>query len=132
MSCASIQETIELIEAGVLFAPPSFVQSSIEELEEICNGCGAANAKFDFVPDTMWGLCVCSCCHIHDKGYDEGETLEDKQESDRIMLNNNLRLIERVTGWKKILKPLMRRRALKYYEMVTTFGGPAFWEGKNV
>lgn len=22
------------------------------------NGCGAGNAKFDFVPDTMWGLRV--------------------------------------------------------------------------
>ncbi len=129
--CSSIDETLDLVAAKILFAPYGFLGTSNIELEEMCNGCGAANAKFDFVPDTIYGLCIGAVCNIHDFMFNKGETLEDMQEANRVMLNNLLRLIERVAGWKKYLKPLMRRRALKMYEAVNAFGGPAFWEGKN-
>jgi len=74
---------------------------------------------------------ISDCCHPHDFDYHVGRTIEDKQESDRRLLNNLLRKINRVTGWRKKIKPLMRRRALKYYEAVNAFGGPAFWSGKS-
>ena len=60
--------------------------------------------------------------------YHVGQTVDDKQEADRVFLNNMLRLIEDASGW---LKCLRRRRALKYYEAVVVFGGPAYWAGKN-
>lgn len=129
--CANIDETLELVAYGILFAPHGFLGTSSIELERVCNGCGAANAKFDFVPDTIYGHCISSVCHIHDYMYYKGKTLKAKEEADRVMLNNLLRLINRITGWKAILKMPMRRRALKMYEAVNALGGPAFWDGKQ-
>jgi len=129
--CSSIDETLDLVAAGILFAPDGFLGTSSIELERICNGCGAANAKFDFVPDTIYRHCIGSVCDVHDFMYSKGKTIKAKEEADRVMLNNSLRLIERVAGWKKYLKPLMRRRALKMYEAVNAYGGPAFWDGKD-
>ena len=64
--------------------------------------------------------------------YYVGETIEDKAEADRVFLNNMLRLVEADNTWfGRVLKMLRRRRALEYYEGVTAFGGPAYWEGKN-
>lgn len=112
-----------------LFSPPGYKTASVEELAEICNGCGAADSKFDFVPDTIWGLKITEVCNIHDYMYHYGRSLEDKEEADRVMLNNSLRLIEAQSN--RFMKPLRRRRALKYYEAVTSFGAPAFWQGKE-
>lgn len=131
MSCSTVLDSVTFVLYGWLYAPKEFTEASSHELEKICNGCGAANTKFDFVPNTMYGLCVCSVCYIHDFMYWKGKTIDDKEEADRIMLNNFLRLIERENGWRRFFKPAMRRRALKYYEAVNAFGGPAFWEGKN-
>lgn len=115
-----------------LFAPDSFKSASTVERDKICNGCGAANSKFDFVPDSIYGLKICSACDIHDWMYHFGETIEDKEQADRVFLNNLLRLIEAQTGTlNRLLKPLRRRRALKYYEAVVAFGGPAFWSKGN-
>ncbi|MBU0665364.1 MAG: hypothetical protein KJ990_12585 [Proteobacteria bacterium] len=111
-----------------LFAPELYWSLTPEIRTEICNGCGLALAKFDFVPNHIYGLCISDACNIHDYMYHVGETLADKEEADRVFLNNMLRLIEAGTGWLKIFR---RRRALKYYEAVTAFGGPAFWSGKN-
>ena len=110
-----------------LYKPPSYVRANQAKRNRVCNGCGSANAKFDFVPDTIWWLDIQEVCHIHDWMYHYGKTIEDKKEADRVMLNNMLRLIE---AGNKYLKPFRRRRALKYYEMVVAFGGPAFWSGK--
>ena len=125
----SIERTIELVEAGDLIAHPLFLQAPFSELLEICNGCGAAGAKFDFVPDTIWGLWVGPTCNLHDFDYHMGRTDQDKAEADIRMLANNLRTIEACSTW--ILKPPRRMRALNYYQAVTDFGGPAFWSGKE-
>lgn len=111
-----------------LYAPELYWSLAPETKKEICNGCGSAHAKFDFVPMYIYFLCITDACNIHDYMYHVGETLADKEEADRVFLNNMLRLIEAGTGWLKIFR---RRRALKYYEAVTAFGGPAFWSGKN-
>lgn len=95
----------------------------------ICNGCGSAKAKFDFVPDTIWRLPIQDACNPHDWDYHHGKTEEDKIEADLRFLRNLMRIIdEKSVG---ILKPFRRRRALKYYEMVDCLGGPAFWSGKT-
>ncbi len=62
--------------------------------------------------------------------YTVGGSLADKDEADRVFLNNLLRLIEAVDSvW--LLRKLRRARARTYYEAVHIFGGPAFWAGKN-
>lgn len=112
----------------VLFCPLSYQRASKMQKEAVCNGCGAANAKFDFVPDTIYGLSINDACNIHDWMYHVGRTIEDKQEADRVFLNNMLRIIEHKGGWLKILR---RMRAIKYYGAVADMGGPAFWDGKE-
>lgn len=115
-----------------LYEPLSFTQAPANKKNFVCNGCGSANAKFDFVPDTIWGLKIRPACDRHDWMYFEGRTIADKEQADRVFLNNMLRLIEFEKGFLgRLLKPLRRRRALKYYEAVVAFGGPAFWSGKQ-
>lgn len=130
-SLLKLQITKDLVRSGVLHAPASFMNSPMHVLAEVCNGCGAANAKFDFVPDRIYGTDISAACQIHDFMYDVGTTIEDKEEADRVFLNNILRLIER--DKHKWYKPtwLQRRRAQKYYWAVSQYGGPAFWAGKN-
>jgi len=124
----SLIETLELIENGKLDADPEFCRDNFAELLKICNGCGAAGAKFDFVPDTIWGLSVTPVCNIHDFDYQKGKTIEDKQVADRRMNNNNLRIIGQNSN--SFMKILRVKRALKYYLAVDLKGGPAFWAGK--
>lgn len=112
-----------------LYKPHSYVKASCAQRKKICNGCGATNAKFDFVPDSIYGLKITQACNIHDWMYHEGKTIADKAEADRVFLNNLLRLIE--AGSRRLLKPFRRRRALKYYEAVIAYGGPAYWSNKN-
>src|SRR3990172_1941758 len=114
-----------------LSCPESYLLASEAERREVCNGCGFAGAKFDFIPDTIWGMPICPACDIHDWQYHEGNTNEDKAVADRTFMNNLLRLIEQQDAWiGRLLKPLRRRRTLKYYEAVVVFGGPAFWRGR--
>lgn len=129
-----LDTTQEMARSGFLDSAPRFKTAERTEINRICNGCGAAGAKFDFVPDTIYGLYVGHACHIHDWDYEFGFTHEDKEEADRRMRNNLLRIIERAARdkWQyRLLKPLMRRRAQTYYDMVCMFGGPAFWASKN-
>ena len=125
----AVVETLDLIKRGVLDASPICTQIEVAELMAIMNGCGAAGAKFDFVPDTIYGLWVGPVCNIHDVDYHFETTIEDKMMTDRRMLNNNLRLIELRSN--RIMKHPRRRRALTYWSAVNDFGGPAFWAGKN-
>ena len=111
-----------------LFAPESYRKATADLVNEIVNGCGAGNARFDFVPDTILGLSISECCNVHDWMYSFGSNLEDKKQADRVMLNNCLRVIEKKGGW---LKSWRRIRAREYYLAVKSFGGPAYWEGKE-
>lgn len=112
-----------------LYAPPEYWNLSEEARREISNGCGPKRFGF-LVPDTMYGLDVSDACDIHDYMYHVGTTLADKEEGDRVMLNNVLRIIEAKTRLRPLLW-LRRRRAYKYYRAVKHFGPPAFWAGKN-
>ena len=112
-----------------LFQPKEYKYSTYEERKGICNGCGAGNAKFDFVPDTVYGLSITKACNIHDWMYHFAEgSHEVKKQCDRIFLFNMLRIVNDKGGW--LMKP-RRWRVHNYYRAVKKFGGPAFWEGKN-
>jgi len=113
-----------------LYAPESFWRASARVRGVVSNGCGTSGWKGELVPETMYGLDVSLACDIHDWMYHEGETQEDKDQADRVFLNNLLRIIQHAAGpW--LLRTLRRRRARTYYQAVHHFGGPAFWAEKN-
>lgn len=120
----------ELARTGVLFAPASFLNATLNQLLDVCNGCGVDNSWFR-PPERIYGTLIVYACHIHDWMYQFGVTNEDKEEADRVMRNNMNRLISRDSH--KWYKPtyLQRQRAKKYYIAVKMFGGEAFWAGKN-
>ena len=124
-----INHTKALIRRGIIDASDTFVSTAPTILAETCNGCGAAGAKFDFVPDTIWGLCICDVCFVHDWDYHEGTTQEHKDRADDRFLMNGINFIEAHSNW--FTKIMRRRRMLKYYEAVSEFGDDAFWEGKT-
>ena len=115
---------------ALLFAPAAYVAAPADVRRLVVNGCGTGGWKGALVPDTIYGLDVAPACNIHDWMYQAGSGIADKDEADRTLLNNLLRLIDAAGGpwW---LRRLRRRRALVYYEAVRLFGGPAFWSGKN-
>jgi len=108
-------------------------------------GCGSDKSRFDYVPDTIYGLSIKGACCPHDDRYERGGTELDKQSADREFLANMLMLIEERANrntdtkgmkwygkWfaksKDFSYPtlLARRRALKYYEAVVSFGDSSF------
>lgn len=106
-----------------LYEPKDYIK------DNDCNGCGTGwSAKI--IPNTIYFLSIKAVCCVHDYMYEVGKNIKDKEEADRVFLNNLLRVIEAKKAW---YYPhfLARRRALKYYEAVKNFGGSAFWSGKN-
>lgn len=111
-----------------LFAPPAYWRLPESERR---GRCGPGRGVLEkIVPDTIYGLRVSAACDIHDKMYMWGATISDKDEADRVFLNNLIRLIEAAGGWRFLVR-LRLRRARIYYEAVSHFGGPAFWNTKN-
>jgi hypothetical protein len=114
----------------VLYAPEGYWKLSGEDKKLICNGCGP-QGHLDFIPDSIYFLNISEACNIHDYCYEISRSnIKDKEWSDRIFLNNLLRLIEVKTKWRW-LKWLRRKRAYNYYLAVKHFGSVAFWVDKN-
>ena len=112
-----------------LFAPPEYWKLSAED--RAARRCGPGRGVLEWlVPDNIYGCPVSVACSIHDFMYAHGKTADDKCEADRVFLNNMIRLIEANGGWWPI-QWLRLRRAVIYYEAVSHFGGPAFWNEKN-
>ena len=107
-----------------LVVPDEYLAATPELLREICNGCGSAGAKFDFVPDTIYGLNINPACDPHDWEYHYGVSEEDKKRGDGLFYTNMLRLIEAQGG---LLEWPRKRRALKYYMAVKHLGHEAFY-----
>jgi hypothetical protein len=116
-----------MIVEDILISTLGYKALKPEAKKEICNGCGSAGAKFDFIPDTIYGLNITEVCNIHDYDYHVGETEEDRRAADHRFLNNLMIIINMKGGW---LRWFRRRRALKYYEAVRELGSDAFWAGK--
>ncbi len=108
-----------------LYAPSDFWEMSNEEISKISNGCGAAGAAIDYVPDTIYGLNISPACDIHDYGYYRGGTINDKYIDDLFLLINTMEIIKEKTNWK-LLKILRLNRALKYFYMVDFYGSDAY------
>lgn len=112
-----------------LFAPEAYWR--LPEDERRRRRCGPGRGVLEkLVPETIYGVRVSQACSIHDFMYAIGHTPLDKDESDMVFLNNMIRLIEAHGGWW-LLQLLRLRRARIYYEAVSHFGGPAFWNDKN-
>lgn len=124
-----LQRTQELVALGVLQAPIEFATAKLYELDLVCNGCGAAGAKFDFIPDTIWGIYIGEACHIHDWQYHEGLSQKDKDDADWQFLKNLISLIRYKSKWYSPTL-LMCARASLYYWAVQKHGDKAFWNGK--
>ena len=87
--------------------------------------CGAENARFDFVPDTIYGLSIKVACCIHDHRYEIGGTEQDKINADLEFLQNILTIIGKHKKWYYPTF-LARRRAMTYYEAVVRAGNSSF------
>lgn len=112
-----------------LLAPEGFWLLTPEAKSEICNGCGAKGASYNFlIPGQLLGLTITECCNIHDYGYAMGLSEADKREADLLLLTNCLRLIE--DGFAA-LRPARRLEALAFYAAVADWGDTAFWVGKE-
>ena len=89
------------------------------------NGCGADTARFDFVPDTIFGLSIYEACRRHDHAYMVGGGEIDKILADKEFLDNLLTLINTYDKW---WYPhwLARHRAMTYYDAVVRMGDSSF------
>ena len=112
-----------------LWAPESYYTDP--RVEEVVGGCGPGGLGDWFVPDTIYGISIRESCRRHDWCYFVGRTQADKEQADRGFLNNMLRQIDDC-DFLRCLNVLRRRRARLYYEAVRIFGGPAFWNEKNL
>ena len=121
--------TPETFGAPRLWCPQSFALATADEIALVTNGCGSSSARFDYVPDTLYGLSIKRACIVHDWEYFVGATHEDKQIADRRFLDNMLLLIDAGSAWQHT-RWLRHRRAVKYYQAVRLGGGSAFWGGK--
>lgn len=89
------------------------------------DGCGSSKARFNFVPDTIYGLSLFEACRLHDWAYGIGGTELDRQSADREFLTNILMLIDANEKWYYPTW-LARRRAMTYYDAVVRFGSSSF------
>lgn len=120
----------DLARLGVIEAPASFKNASINDLKSVCNGCGAKGSRFR-PPSKILFTLVEPACQIHDWMWENGTCFEDKQESDRTFHNNMNRLFARDSC--KWYTPTMLQAFIGavYYFSVVLFGGPAYWKSKN-
>jgi len=126
----NIIKTIELVKDGKLEAHPSFLKAELDLLLKVTNGCGAAGAKFDFVPDKIWGLLIIFACIIHDWDYYRGKNKKHKRAADiRFLINMILITLDHGGSWWK--KTLRVERACHYFLAVTLKGDKAFFAGKT-
>ncbi len=117
-------------ESFKLYAPSSYWKYSKEALEELVNGCGPRGWKGRYIPDSLIGVSIKEACNIHDFMYAFGEKEEDREQADRVLLNNMMRTVEACSGnW--FSRWIRRKLALHYYGVVRDMGGTYFWHDKN-
>lgn len=115
----------------------------------ICNGCGPSGFGA-LIPDTIFGVCVTICGHIHNWGYQFGIDREDKNVVDETFGDNMDRLIRAAYEWEtwkirggSFVKPRLWMAKQKYYariemaervyeKAVRVFGKSAFWDKRII
>lgn len=123
-----LEHTLRLVRAELLQADPRMLSTDLLQLALICNGCGAANAKIDLIPDHIYGVYVGYACMIHDFDYHIGKTEADRKFADDRLKANLLYLI---SNGSVILWPARRLRVNTYYKSVRLAGEAPFWSGKE-
>lgn len=110
-----------------LYAPENYINASPEARAEVCNGCGTG--KF-VVPDKILGVPIKEACHIHDWMFTFAEHhYGDKDEADRVFLDNMMRIIFAHGGgvFTMFVRIVL---AIIYYQIERHAGGVAFWVDK--
>ena len=130
-----------------LWKPASLIEADEDEINAVVNGCGAAGAKFDFVPDYLrvfrlfsvkflnkipyLRVYVGEACGVHDWMYHTGKDWLDKLIADLGFLVNITIIINRIKGkmkaWQRIR---FRKLATEYYGMVWWRGDSAYIKNK--
>ena len=112
-----------------LYAPIEWWESTEEQREKNCNGCGSGlDLSGKLVPDTMYGLNIRPCCCAHDFMYLKGITFGDKLFADAMfLLNLTLAIIAK--GGILMLPRLLR--ATKYFVAVVKAGDNSFFDHKE-
>jgi len=109
-----------------LYAPESY--NEIERSSH-CDGCGSGVLE-RLIPDNILGCNILEACCIHDYMYTVGFSIKDKEEADRVFLNNMTRLVYAYSA-NKITLNIRLWFVKRYYDAVKYYGGEAFWQGKN-
>lgn len=123
-------EAQKLVASGSLIGPVSFNLATLDELREVCNGCGAADSWFDFVPDRIIGSYIGHVCFIHDWQYYKGKTKEEKEKADETFKANLLTTIK-LKSTSVVIVAIKYSLAYTYYFGVKRFGSSAYWKGKK-
>lgn len=115
----------------------------------VCNGCGPSGFGA-LVPDTIKGVRITICGHIHNWGYQFGKDHEDKAIIDETFKDNMDRLIRdayececrKIRGGSLVSLRLLlaKRRYLErleiaddtYYQAVKVFGKSSFWDKRPI
>jgi len=113
-----------------LYAPSAYWLYDQKELADLVNGCGPDGWKNELIPDHLLWVSIEEACNIHDFMYVFGVTEADREEADRVFLNNMLRIVEEQSKcWTT--RFIRRKLALHYYSVVRDMGGTYFWADKN-
>ncbi len=124
-----LEHTKLLISTELLEGSISFLQADLGLLAETCNGCGAADSKWDFIPDHILGSYVGYACFIHDWDYYTGKTKQDKVAADKKFKRNLLALVK-LNNTNKFITTLKYGVVCIYYLGVKKFGSKSFWKNK--
>lgn len=111
----------------ILYANPKYWALSNKEKKEICNGCGAKGAWYNFL---IPGKIFKEACNIHDFDYLIGKTEEDKRKADRRFIQNLKRIVDKTEN--RALKKYRLVKAKGFFKAVKDFGDEAFWANKIV
>lgn len=117
----TLEDTFRYIENGIVEVPQGFVETDQQYLFFVCNGCGSAQAKMDFVPDSIYRLCITAACHPHDFEYEHAYTLGEKLAADERFKRNIHALIDCDRSWWRD-KDKMKSKFEFYYTMVRKAG----------
>ena len=112
-----------------LYAPADYWDILPTVRRKIVNGCGPSGWKGKYIPDNLLFLSIKEACDIHDWMYWARKTEADREEADRVFLNNMLRIVEAESNFAT--RFIRRRLALHYYSVVRDFGALYFWADKN-
>ena len=108
-----------------LQSPVSFQDATDRAKELIVNGAGPRKWGWT-VPDTLYGLSITDAANIHDWGYAEARTNDDRLNADMLFLRNMVVLIlieDMNSGWLgRRLTFLRLSRAIKYFVAVWRLG----------